>query len=162
MDGESFLRDDNYFIRVPPMGWVLIEGTWYEALEGQARPDTATVVFPQSPMTPWPVNPADFIFPTHCTVTYFTWQRVHWHPGTDLPAVVVRATAQVLADAVLERPRHSTVMTAEDIDHDAAASWVELGWNFYQARRVRHGWRALPDGRLPAQFNRFEPEETTD
>jgi hypothetical protein len=120
---NSYLRGDNHFIRVSE-GWVLIDGSWFESLNQWA----GTGMF---------VRTTKFRMPEIETLRYtdvpefmpaaehFVWEKVWWHPG------VARLDGAKVRESWSD------------------TEWLMRRWKDVLHSRYRHGWRLMPDGKLP-------------
>jgi hypothetical protein len=119
---QSIIRNGNHFIRLDyqgpltcGMGWVLIDGPWYEIFKNY-KYDHFRVLKYQS------FDRRDRL-PRRIEYEELIWEKVWWHPGT--------------------------------IVHPRNLPWhLQRKWSEVLNGRKRQGWRLLPDGRLPAFFNR--------
>lgn len=78
MPNRSIIRNGNHFIYLESLGWVLIDGPWFERM----NPDLGIVVFSK-----WRPRPISLIFSTTVPVLVefeiIEWEQVNW----DFPLV---------------------------------------------------------------------------
>ena len=86
------IRRGNHFIQVDGLGWVLIDGPWYDYL---SRLGCAYVRLPCLEEDPVPAD-VELLFPAMTTYSEVVWERVMWHPGTLLSRGAWRKVQQYL------------------------------------------------------------------
>jgi hypothetical protein len=125
---KSIIRRGNHFIFCNDIGWVLIDGPWFDKLEKRAEKldGICSVLMARlvDSKTGWfdGMELPDDVVHVH----YMRWQRISWHPG-----------------------HITTVAEREKMD-----SWTQHILSLYEARRMRRGW--IVQGRLPAFLNQIE------
>lgn len=81
----SMVRRGNHFLLMDRIGWVLIDGPWFDWLSTGPNSGYRYVKIPYMEPPTYIYMEADDNIPIYAEFEGLEWERVRWHPGAFLP-----------------------------------------------------------------------------
>lgn len=144
---RRIIRRGNHFIYLREMGWVLIDGEWYQRLNSYNYGDRIAVPC-YAPFSPTDTTDCSPIEPAPSPLV---WERVKYQPSNYRPQFGRDKwfTAYLLAHVPSRTDPDNHLINI--LENRLAKKWYNRLRN-----NTKIGWRLLPDGKLPCFWNNPE------